>query len=148
MNPVVHFEMPYDNRERIATFYESAFGWQTQKLGEDMGNYVLATTTQTDESGPQQPGAINGGFFSRNPNWPALHPSIVIAVDGLSALPLRARRTGRFSATGRRRPPCARSSWSQLSTTTISEFSAAGRSTTNRLPSGSTSYWAWPAGSA
>ena len=42
MNPVVHFEMPYDNRERMAKFYGSAFGWQTQMLGEDMGNYVLA----------------------------------------------------------------------------------------------------------
>jgi hypothetical protein len=49
MNPVVHFEMPYANRERMATFYESAFGWQTQMLGQEMGNYVLATTTETDE---------------------------------------------------------------------------------------------------
>jgi predicted enzyme related to lactoylglutathione lyase len=41
MNPVVHFEMPYDNRVRTAKFYESVFGWQTQMLGEDMCNYVL-----------------------------------------------------------------------------------------------------------
>ena len=52
MNPVVHFEMPYENGVRMAKFYESAFGWQTQMLGEDMGNYVLATTTETGESGP------------------------------------------------------------------------------------------------
>ena len=38
MNPVVHFEMPYDDRERMATFYQSAFGWQTQMLGQEMGN--------------------------------------------------------------------------------------------------------------
>ena len=42
MNPVVHFELPYENRERIARFYQSAFGWQTEMLGEEMGNYVLA----------------------------------------------------------------------------------------------------------
>ena len=65
MNPVVHFEMPYDDRVRMAKFYESAFGWQTQILGEDMGNYVLATTTETDQSGPKRPGAINGGFYAR-----------------------------------------------------------------------------------
>ena len=47
MNPVVHFEMPYDNRERMATFYGSAFGWQTQMLGEDMGNYVLDGLVKT-----------------------------------------------------------------------------------------------------
>jgi len=83
MNPVVHFEMPYDNRERMAKFYESVFGWQTQLLGEDMGNYVLATTTETDKKGPKKPGAINGGFYQKQPDWPAQHPSIVIAVDDI-----------------------------------------------------------------
>ena len=83
MNPVVHFEMPFDNRERMAKFYESAFGWQTQMLGEDMGHYVLATTTETDENGPKKPGAINGGFSPNKPDWPAQYPSIVIAVDNI-----------------------------------------------------------------
>jgi len=83
MNPVVHFEMPFENRERMANFYTSAFGWQTQMLGPEMGNYVLATTTETDETGPKKPGAINGGFFSKNPDWPGQHPSVVIAVDDI-----------------------------------------------------------------
>jgi len=83
MNSVVHFEMPYDNRERMAKFYESAFGWQTQMLGEHMGNYVLATTTETDEHGPKKPGAINGGLFPKKPDWPAQYPSIVIAVGDI-----------------------------------------------------------------
>jgi uncharacterized protein len=83
MNPVVHFEMPYDNGERMAKFYESAFGWQTRSLGQEMGNYVLATTSESDESGPKRPGAINGGFYPKNPDWPAQHPSIVIAVDDI-----------------------------------------------------------------
>ena len=85
MNPVVHFEMPFDDRARMAKFYEHAFGWQMQLLGADMGNYVLATTTETVESGPKNPGAINGGFFPRNPDWPAQHPSVVIAVDDIHA---------------------------------------------------------------
>jgi uncharacterized protein len=83
MHPVVHFEMPYADRERMAQFYESAFGWQTQLLGEEMGHYVLATTTETDAQGPKTPGAINGGFFPQKPDWPAQHPSIVIAVDNI-----------------------------------------------------------------
>jgi predicted enzyme related to lactoylglutathione lyase len=85
MNPVVHFEMPYDNGARMAKFYESAFGWQTRMLGAAMGNYVLATTAESDESIPKRPGAINGGFYPRNPAWPAQHPSIVIAVDDVKA---------------------------------------------------------------
>jgi predicted enzyme related to lactoylglutathione lyase len=83
MNPVVHFEMPYDNRQRMATFYASAFGWQTQMLGEDMGNYVIAITTESGEDGPKRPGAINGGFFQKKPDWPGQHPSVVIAVDDI-----------------------------------------------------------------
>jgi uncharacterized protein len=83
MNSVVHFEMPYDDRERMAKFYRDAFGWQTRMLDEQMGNYVKATTTESDESGPKRPGAINGGFFARKPDWPAQHPSLVIAVDDI-----------------------------------------------------------------
>jgi predicted enzyme related to lactoylglutathione lyase len=83
MNPVVHFEMPYDNRERMAKFYGAAFGWQTQMLGEEMGHYVMATTTETDERGPKTPGAINGGFFQKRPDWPGQYPSVVIAVDNI-----------------------------------------------------------------
>ena len=83
MNSVVHFEMPYDNRDRMAKFYASAFGWQTQMLGEEMGNYVVATTTETDANGPRKPGAINGGFFQRKADWPAQYPSVVIAVDDM-----------------------------------------------------------------
>jgi hypothetical protein len=41
MNPVVHFEMPAEDRKRMADFYTKVFGWKTQQLGEDMGNYVL-----------------------------------------------------------------------------------------------------------
>src|SRR5262245_24827317 len=75
--------MPYDNRERLAKFYESAVGRQMQKMGEEMGNYVLAMTTPTDESGPKKPGAINGGFFPKKPDWPMQYPSVVIAVDDI-----------------------------------------------------------------
>jgi hypothetical protein len=84
MDSVVHFEMPYDDRERMAKFYESAFGWQMQRLGEEMGGYVLATTTETDEIGPKNPGAINGGFFPRTTDEGMQHPSLVIAVDDIS----------------------------------------------------------------
>jgi predicted enzyme related to lactoylglutathione lyase len=83
MNPVVHFEMPYDDRVRLAKFYESSFGWQMQIFGEEMGNYVLATTTESSEGRPKEPGAINGGFFPQRPDRPAQYPSVVIAVDDI-----------------------------------------------------------------
>ena len=83
MNPVVHFEMPYGNAERLAKFYQSVFGWQMQMMGEAMGSYVLATTTESDERGPKKPGTINGGFFPKKPDWPAQVPSVVIAVQDI-----------------------------------------------------------------
>ena len=81
MDSVVHFEMPYENRDRMAKFYQTAFGWQTQMLGPDMGNYVVVTTTETGEAGPKKPGAINGGFYGKMPDRPMQYPSVVIAVD-------------------------------------------------------------------
>lgn len=84
MNPVVHFEMPYENPERLMKFYTRAFGWQLRRLGKEMGDYVTAVTTDTDGNGMvKRPGAINGGFFPKKPDWPAQYPSVVIAVDDI-----------------------------------------------------------------
>ena len=94
MDSVIHFEMPYDDQARMTKFYEQAFGWQTQALGEAMGNYILATTTETDEKGPKRAGAINGGFFPKKPDWPAQHPSVVVSVNSISDAMERVRRAG------------------------------------------------------
>jgi uncharacterized protein len=84
MDPVVHFEMPYDDRDRIARFYAAAFGWKLQMLGEEMGRYVLATTAQADAVPDAPRGAINGGFFPRAPDRPGQHPSVVIGVADIA----------------------------------------------------------------
>lgn len=94
MNPVVHFEMPYDDRARVVRFYETAFGWKTQMLGEEMGHYVTAATAETGASGPMYPGTINGGFYARKPDWPAQHPSVVIAVDDIHAAMKQVAKAG------------------------------------------------------
>src|SRR2546426_2189665 len=84
MNPVIHFEMPAEDRKRMANFYTRAFGWQTKQLGPEMGEYVVATTTEPDENGrPKKPGAINGGFFQKTDDKPSQYPSVVIAVDDI-----------------------------------------------------------------
>lgn len=83
MNPVVHFELPCDDRDRIAGFFERAFGWKTQKLGPEMGNYVVVTTAESDARPDAFRGAINGGFFTRDAQMPAQQPGIVIAVPDI-----------------------------------------------------------------
>ncbi|MGE5446671.1 MAG: VOC family protein [Ignavibacteriales bacterium] len=82
MNPVVHFEMPYEDKNRMADFYAKAFGWQPQMLGPEMGNYVVVTTSERGEDGfPKKPGMINGGFFKKTKDTHC--PSVVIAVDDI-----------------------------------------------------------------
>lgn len=94
MNPVVHFELPCEDRTRMGGFYETAFGWRIKMLGPEMGNYVLATTTETDENGPRRAGAINGGFWLKTPDGPPPVPSLVIAVDNIGAAMARVRDAG------------------------------------------------------
>jgi predicted enzyme related to lactoylglutathione lyase len=86
MNPVVHFEMPAEDRKRMAEFYSRAFGWKTEQMGPEMGDYVVVTTTESGEDGrPKMPGAINGGFYQKTDDMPSAAPSVVIAVDDIKA---------------------------------------------------------------
>jgi len=83
MNPVVHFEMPAEDRKRMADFYTNVFGWKAQMLGPEMGNYVVVTTSDVDHNGrPKDAGMINGGFYQKNKDS-APNPSVVIAVDDI-----------------------------------------------------------------
>lgn len=86
MDPVVHFEAPYDDAQRIARFYEQAFGWKLQALGPEMGNYMLAVNTGDKDVKPDAVrGAIGGGFFPRDESMPGQHPSVVILVEDIRA---------------------------------------------------------------
>jgi predicted enzyme related to lactoylglutathione lyase len=85
MDPVVHFELPCNDRERITRFFGQVFGWTFQMYGPEMGNYVVVTTATADVSPKGQKGAINGGFFTRTPDMPAQFPGIVIGVKDIRA---------------------------------------------------------------
>src|SRR5579872_5625474 len=86
-NPVVHFEMGYNDRERMKNFYSKAFGWEMQQMGSEMGNYVVAITSEADpnsKSGrPKNPGEINGGFYQKTSDPKSQAPSVVIAVKDI-----------------------------------------------------------------
>jgi predicted enzyme related to lactoylglutathione lyase len=80
-NPVVHFEMPAKDRKRVSEFYTKVFGWKMNQLGEDMGNYIVAHTAETDEHNMvKTPGTINGGFWETQESAP---PHVVISVDDI-----------------------------------------------------------------
>lgn len=85
MDSVVHFEMPAKDKKRAADFYSSVFGWHMNQLGAEMGNYLVAQTTETDENTmmPKTPGAINGGFFDYQDKEGFTIPHLVISVENL-----------------------------------------------------------------
>jgi len=86
MNSVTHFEMGYFDRERMKKFYGNAFGWKLQQMGPEMGNYVLAQTSETDDKGMvKTPGTINGGFYQKSDSPMSHAPSVVIAVKDIQS---------------------------------------------------------------
>ncbi len=86
MNPVIHFEVGYFDRERIKEFYSKTFGWKMQQMGPEMGSYVVAQTAETDEQGMvKTPGTINGGFYQKTENPLSHAPSIVVSVPDIHA---------------------------------------------------------------
>lgn len=81
MDRVCHFEVPYDDKERMEAFYSGVFGWQFMNAPGDMP-YTFAFSTEVDETHmPKEPGGINGGTYPRGDGGPATSPVIVIEVE-------------------------------------------------------------------
>lgn len=65
MNSIVHFEIPFENKDRAMKFYKEVFQWEIQDMPEM--NYVITRTAPVDEKFmPIKPGAINGGMMKRS----------------------------------------------------------------------------------
>jgi predicted enzyme related to lactoylglutathione lyase len=77
VDKVVHFEIPFENKDRAMKFYTQSFGWQLQDMPEM--NYVMAMTSPTGpDYRPSEAGAINGGLFARPKEAPG--PVIYVGV--------------------------------------------------------------------
>ena len=48
MDKIVHFEIPFDDKNRAMKFYADAFGWKLTDMAEM--DYVMAETTPTGEN--------------------------------------------------------------------------------------------------
>ncbi len=94
MDPVVHFELPYEDSKRAAKFYAEAFGWQPTEMGPEMGGYVTVNTSETDEKThrPTEPGHINGGLFKRTKQDQV--PGVTIAVKDIQAAMKKVEQAG------------------------------------------------------
>jgi predicted enzyme related to lactoylglutathione lyase len=76
----VHFEIPADDMARASEFYRSAFGWEVDDV-QGMDYTMVGTTPTTEDGGPKDPGAINGGMFRRQ--GPMTAPTVVIEVEDI-----------------------------------------------------------------
>ena len=79
---VVHFEIPFDDGDRARNFYGETFGWQLTPL-PDLGYTIVMTGPSDPETGPTEPGFINGGMFERSEQFPGKGPNIVIDVPSV-----------------------------------------------------------------
>lgn len=81
MDRVCHFEIPYSEKDRMESFYNSVFGWQFSSAPGDMP-YTFAMTTEVDETmRPREAGGINGGTYARGPEGLSDSPVLVLEVD-------------------------------------------------------------------
>jgi uncharacterized protein len=79
---VVHFEIPFDDGDRARSFYGQAFGWQVMEMPE-MGYTIVTTGPSDPQTGPAEPGFINGGMFERSEQFPGKSPNLVIDVPSV-----------------------------------------------------------------
>ena len=93
MDPVVHFELPYDDLERAKKFYSEVFGWKIADWPiEDGTTYPGIMTAPADEDNmPLEKGNIGGGMV---PKSILEAPAIVMNVDDAEAAAVRAEGSG------------------------------------------------------
>ncbi len=69
MNKVVHFEFPWDDKDRAISFYETVFGWKPHEWPQF--SYTSWQTGPVNEKmQPTEVGFINGGSSKRDPQMP------------------------------------------------------------------------------
>lgn len=99
---VVHFEIPADDLERARAFYQEAFGWQATPMPE-LDYTAIATTPSGPDGAPTEPGAINGGMFTRY--QPLTTPVVTVDVDDVDAALAKVEQLGGKTVSGRQAVP-------------------------------------------
>lgn len=95
---VVHFEVPYDDKDRARRFYSEVFGWEIEDL-PDL-HYALVRTGPTGEDGfPSEKGYVGGGMVKRES--PTDRPMIIIDVEDIDTALASIGERGGMTVLGR-----------------------------------------------
>jgi len=87
---VVHFEVPFDDGDRVRAFYQNAFGWDIMPMPEM--NYTMVATGPSGDQGPSEPGYIGGGLTERNELFRG--PVITLDVEDIDKALLKVEELG------------------------------------------------------
>jgi predicted enzyme related to lactoylglutathione lyase len=102
MDKVVHFELPYDDKNRASKFYSELFGWQLVDVPEM--EYTMIHAAKTDKKNMvAEKGAINGGLFKRNDA--AKQPIVVVGVKSIDETIKKVLAAGGKVVTSKQRIP-------------------------------------------
>jgi predicted enzyme related to lactoylglutathione lyase len=80
---IVHFEIPADNVEKLAKFYEKLFAWKIIHSPVEGMDYWVIQTVPTDDKGMPQRSGVNGGMFPRQPEQKDAKPVNYITVENI-----------------------------------------------------------------
>ena len=95
---IVHFEIPFEDQDRAHAFYTKAFNWQLASM-PGMGYTLVTTGPSSEETGPTEPGYINGGMLQRQE--PITSPVLVIDVADIDATLTQIGELGGSTVRGR-----------------------------------------------
>ena len=78
---IVHFDIPADDIEKLASFYKKVFNWKIERTPGPV-DYWLIETVPTDSSGMPIRSGVNGGMMKReNPEQRPTNYILVESVD-------------------------------------------------------------------
>lgn len=95
---VVHFEVPFDDKERAHRFYSEVFGWQITEL-PDLHYSIVQTGPVDDEGFPAEKGYVGGGMLKRES--PTDRPVVTIGVDDIDEALAHIEEHGGMTLLGR-----------------------------------------------
>jgi predicted enzyme related to lactoylglutathione lyase len=93
MEKAGHFEIPVDDMKRAQAFYSKIFGWSIMAPPGMEGEYHLAMTVASDQTGrPTETGGINGALYKKSGKQDGT--VLVIIVDSIDGHMARIEAAG------------------------------------------------------
>ena len=80
---IINFEIQAKNVESLKSFYENVLGWKIIKSSLPGMDYWLIHTVPTDEKGMLQHPGVNGGLYTRTPEWSGVNQVNYISVENI-----------------------------------------------------------------